>query len=126
VNTSWDDTRDDLPAERFDEVGADGSPRAKTVRSEVRRDRRVRNLVLERAMGRCERAGCLEARPYLGFLDVHHILGVERSDRVWNCVALCPNCHRDAHFAPNAEQINADLLSYAIAVSASPANALIS
>ncbi|MBU9434829.1 HNH endonuclease [Burkholderia multivorans] len=28
---------------------------------------------------------------------MHHILGVEKGDRIWNCVALCPNCHRDTH-----------------------------
>jgi 5-methylcytosine-specific restriction protein A len=40
-------------------------------------------------------------------------LGVEKSDRVWTCVALCPNCHRDAHFAPDCEAINKRLSKYA-------------
>lgn len=109
---SEDDTFDDLPGVDYSMYGADGAPRVKTARSEVKRDDRVRRKVLERAGG-CERASCGERRAYAGFLDVHHILGVEKSDRVWNCVALCPNCHREAHFSPNRESINAQLLEYA-------------
>ena len=55
--------------------------------------------MLKRASLGCERASCADPRRYPGFLDVHHILGVEKSDRKWNCVALCLKCHRDAHFA---------------------------
>ncbi|AIO34480.1 HNH endonuclease family protein [Burkholderia cenocepacia] len=50
---------------------------------------------------------------YPGFLDVHHILGVEKGDRVWNCVALCPNCHRDARHSPDADGLNSQLLASA-------------
>lgn len=107
-----DDTFDDCPLPDFATLGADGSTRHDVVRSEVRRDPKVRQAVLARATG-CERPGCGANRPFVGFLDVHHILGVERSDRVWNCVALCPNCHREAHFAPDAEEINRSLLGIA-------------
>jgi 5-methylcytosine-specific restriction protein A len=65
--------------------------------------------VRDRAGGRCEREGCGAHRPYAGFLDVHHILGIEVSDRLWTCVALCPNCHREAHYAPDRDTINAAL-----------------
>lgn len=109
---SPDDTFDDCPGFDYSTLGSDGSPRHQVIRSEVKRDPRVRRAVLDRARG-CERKGCGEHRDYAGFLDVHHILGVEKSDRAWNCVALCPNCHREAHFAPHADDLNAQLLEYA-------------
>jgi 5-methylcytosine-specific restriction enzyme A len=109
---SFDDTYDDCAGYDYSTVGGDNSPRHFVVRSEVKRDARVRRAVVERAGG-CERPGCNDSRSYPGFLDVHHILGVDKSDRVWNCVALCPNCHREAHFAPDADDLNATLLSYA-------------
>jgi 5-methylcytosine-specific restriction protein A len=107
-----DDTYDDCPGLLLANIGSDGAPRQQVVRSEVKRDPKVRRAVLVRAAGKCERQECGLSRDYAGFLDVHHILGVEKSDRVWNCVALCPNCHRDAHAAPDAERINAALLAY--------------
>lgn len=107
-----DDTFDDCPAPDYAALGRDEGERRPVLRSEVRRDPRVRQAVLERASG-CEREGCGERRSFAGFLDVHHILGVEKSDRPWNCVALCPNCHREAHYAPYAEELNQTLLAYA-------------
>lgn len=107
-----DDTFDDCPAD-YAQLGNDGAQRILVMRSHVRRDPRVRAEVLKRAAGTCERACCGETRPFGGFLDVHHILGVEKGDRVWNCVGLCPNCHREAHFAPSQDAINAELLAFA-------------
>lgn len=109
---SLDDTFDDCPGYDYSTFGSDGAPRRPVIRSEVKRDPRVRREVLDRSRG-CERRGCGVHRDYAGFLDVHHILGVEKSDRTWNCVALCPNCHREAHFAPDADDLNAQLLEYA-------------
>jgi 5-methylcytosine-specific restriction protein A len=99
------DTLDDLP-DADAELGRDGAERAQRMRSGYPRDRHVRAAVRERAGGRCERDDCGEHRPYAAFLDVHHILGVEVSDRIWTCVALCPNCHREAHFSPERDAIN--------------------
>ncbi len=110
--THVDDTFDDVAVDPG-QLGADGAPRVSSVRSMVKRDRRVRAEVLKRAKGLCERVGCGARRDWPGFLDVHHILGAEKSDRVWNCVALCPNCHREAHFAPDHDAVNAALLDYA-------------
>jgi len=90
---SSDDTFDDCPGPDYLMLGSDGAPRRTVVRSEVKRDPRVRRTVLARTAG-CEREACAARRDYPGFLDVHHILGVEKGDRAWNCVALCPNCHR--------------------------------
>lgn len=107
-----DDTFDDMPGMDSALLGSDGAPRVPETRSYVKRDQRVRIVVLHRAGRKCER--CKTGRDFSGFLDVHHILGAEKSDRVWNCVALCPNCHREAHTAPNCEEINAALLKIAI------------
>ena len=109
-----DDTFDDLPGIDYSLLGSDGPSKTVGTRSNVKRDPQVRDAVLRRAARRCEREDCGEARDYPGFLDVHHILGAEKSDRVWNCVAVCPNCHREAHMAPNRDQINAGLLVLAM------------
>ncbi len=108
-----DDTFDDIPILDYSLIGSDGASAVLTIKSHVKRDQRVRLAVIERAGGKCERSQCGVARNYPGFLDVHHILGAEKSDRVWNCVALCPNCHRETHAAPDREAINAALLAMA-------------
>jgi predicted HNH restriction endonuclease len=109
-----DDTFDDLPSMDYSLIGSDEAVVKAIMRSETKRDPRVRKAVIIRAGGSCERLGCGVKRDFIGFLDVHHILGVEKSDRYWNCVALCPNCHREAHAAPNRDEINAALLEYAM------------
>jgi len=96
---------------RYAELGSDGAKRTILETSGVRRDPRVRSAVLQRSGQRCERCGI--ERNFPGFYDVHHILGAEKGDRVWNCVTLCPNCHREAHFDPDRNQINARLLAFA-------------
>lgn len=108
-----DDTFDDLGAPDYSSMGSDAPSRVTEPKSHVKRDPRVRAAVIKRAGGACERPGCGGARDYPGFLDVHHILGAEKSDRVWNCVALCPNCHREAHMAPSRKEINTSLLAIA-------------
>lgn len=113
ASSGTDDTFDDIPGVDYSQLGSDGARRMPVIRSNVKRDARVRARVLERAGNACERKGCGVSRSYFGFLDVHHILGADKSDRYWNCVALCPNCHREAHMAPDREQINAELLGYA-------------
>ncbi|WP_322049780.1 HNH endonuclease signature motif containing protein [Paraburkholderia bannensis] len=107
-----DGTYDDCPRGDSWDIGSDGADRRPVMRSEVKRDQQVRRAVLARTAV-CERAGCGQAQRYRGFLDVHHILGAEKGDRVWNCVALCPNCHRDAHYSAEAEALNRQLLEYA-------------
>jgi 5-methylcytosine-specific restriction protein A len=110
---STNDSVDDLPGLNYSLLGSDTPARVQIITSGVTRDDRVRKRVLQRSNGVCERQGCGARREYSGFLDVHHILGAENSDRVWNCVALCPNCHREAHTAPHRDQINAELLGFA-------------
>lgn len=108
-----DDTYDDLPPTDPALLGGENAPRKQTTRSEVKRDPRVRKAVADRATSGCERPSCGDTRRYPGFLDVHHILGAEKSDREWTCVALCPNCHREAHFSPERDKLNEELLEYA-------------
>lgn len=105
------DTLDDIGV--ADQPGRDGADRLTQTRSGYPRDPAVRAAVRDRADGRCEWEGCSERRAYAGFLDVHHVLGVEISDRAWTCVALCPNCHREAHFSPERDAINAALGAFA-------------
>lgn len=76
------------------------------------RDPLVVACTLERACGKCE--GCNEPAPFedadgLPFLEVHHVLPLARggSDRVSNTVALCPNCHRRAHYSKDRESFTA-------------------
>ena len=85
------------------------------VRSVYRRSRAVRDYVLARAAGRCE--GCAapapfqtaEGRPYL---EPHHILRLSDGgpDDPRHVAAVCPNCHRRAHFSADAAAFNAELL----------------
>ena len=107
-----DDTFDDCSIDTA-QLGRDEGAKVWQARSGFPRDPKVRAAVIKRAKGACERTGCGVKRDYPGFLDVHHILGVGKSDRVWNCVALCPNCHREAHFAPNQNEINTALSALA-------------
>lgn len=118
LSAGVDDTYDDCPTD-YGELGRDAATRVERISSGYPRDARVRAAVLERANGACERQSCGASRDFTGFLDVHHILGVGRSDRVSNCVALCPNCHREAHFAPDRDIINTALHDYARALSSS-------
>ena len=59
---------------------------------------------LYRANGNCQ--GCQRPAPFLKkdgnpYLEVHHIKFLARGgeDTIDNAIALCPNCHREAHHA---------------------------
>lgn len=106
-----DDTEDDLVGFDPNLLGRDSSSRTMRMTSGVRRDPAVRREVVLRSNGSCENCGA--KRDFPGFLDVHHILGAEKSDRFYTCVALCPNCHREAHFSTDREAINRRLLEFA-------------
>ncbi|MDN7586632.1 HNH endonuclease [Burkholderia seminalis] len=97
--------------ERFERLAA--APRFPT-RVEVtttvfRRNADVIVETLARADGRCE--GCGMPAPFRrrtdgsAYLEVHHRvpLAVGGEDTVYNAIALCPNCHRDAHYGGYAE-----------------------
>ena len=52
-----------------------------------------REEVLKRARFRCENGRC----NYKGQPHIHHIDGNNSHNNLSNLVALCPNCHRQAH-----------------------------
>jgi 5-methylcytosine-specific restriction protein A len=73
------------------------------------RDVAVKAWVLQQAKGRCE--ACGQPAPFIGsddqpFLEVHHVrqLADNGSDTVTNAVALCPNCHREAHYGIKSKE----------------------
>ena len=76
-----------------------------TTSTSFRRNPDVVAEVLLRANGKCE--GCLHPAPFrratdgTPYLEVHHrvTLASGGEDTVANAIALCPNCHRAAHYA---------------------------
>jgi hypothetical protein len=63
---------------------------------------------LLRSKGICGRCGNTapfkSARTGMPFLEVHHIKPLSENglDIIENVIALCPNCHRNAHYGPDA------------------------
>lgn len=78
------------------------------------RNAKVREKVLKLADGYCERCGQQGFLTKDGdrYLETHHVVGVaERGpDTVDNIVAVCPSCHRQAHFAANFVEVERDLM----------------
>lgn len=78
--------------------------------TQYQRDAAVKAWVLQQANGKCE--SCGKPAPFNGsdglpFLEVHHVrqLADNGSDNVTNAVALCPNCHREAHYGENSKAL---------------------
>ncbi len=71
------------------------------------RNPKVVKGALTRAKGKCE--SCKKDAPFkrekdnTPYLEVHHIkqLAQGGEDIIKNTIALCPNCHRQAHFGAN-------------------------
>jgi len=87
-------------------VSASTSPTRQVVRATVfTRNPDVAAEVLERAEGSC--GSCSKPAPFIRrsddtpYLEVHHTkpLAAGGHDTVQNAIALCPNCHRQAHYA---------------------------
>jgi len=103
----------------------------RTMRPETREQKRrilerskaIKTYVLSRAQGRCEACGA-EA-PFLTekrqpYLEVHHIRRLSDGgpdDPAWT-IALCPNCHRRAHYSVDREQFNRELRQKVLAIEA--------
>ena len=74
----------------------------------------IRRYALARANGHCE--GCTQAAPFSSaqgpYLECHHLHRVADGgpDHPENVVALCPNCHRRAHYSKDAASFNAKLM----------------
>jgi 5-methylcytosine-specific restriction protein A len=78
--------------------------------TQFQRDAAVKAWVLQQANGKCEY--CDQRAPFKGsdgqpFLEVHHVrqLADDGPDTVTNAVALCPNCHREAHYGENSKAL---------------------
>lgn len=78
--------------------------------TQYERDPLVKARVLEIANGICECCG--NRAPFVNsdgdpFLEVHHVrqLADKGPDTVKNAVALCPNCHREAHYGQNSKLV---------------------
>lgn len=74
------------------------------------RSQALKLYVIARSQGVCE--GCGENAPFNTksgpYLECHHVhrLADGGPDHPQNVVALCPNCHRHAHFASDAKAYN--------------------
>jgi len=85
-----------------------------TIQEYKERSLLVKTYALLRANGVCEL--CKKTAPFVAetgvlFLEVHHIfrLADDGPDEPENVAALCPNCHREAHFGTNKNQIKNQL-----------------
>jgi 5-methylcytosine-specific restriction protein A len=70
----------------------------------------VKKYALLRANGKCENCG--EDAPFLNsnnipFLEVHHIFSLadDGPDHPINVAAICPNCHREAHYGKDKQTL---------------------
>ncbi len=91
-------------------------------RNVYHRSEAVRVYVLRRADGVCE--GCGQPAPFITaagrpYLEPHHTrrLSDGGPDHPAWVIALCPTCHRRAHYAEDAEPFNATLAAKANALS---------
>jgi 5-methylcytosine-specific restriction protein A len=95
----------DLSSLRKAAIGASKVPETRQSLATYReRSLAVRKYALARARGSCE--WCKNKAPFVDrngnpFLEVHHILRLadDGPDLPANVVAVCPNCHRAAHFS---------------------------
>jgi hypothetical protein len=53
----------------------------------------IRKQIYKRANGQCENPFCHSG----GRLEIHHIDMNHNNNKLYNLIALCPNCHADAH-----------------------------
>ena len=84
--------------------------RVEKQRVAYRRAEAIKKYVLARANGICE--GCDKPAPFRTskgpYLECHHLhrLADGGPDHPANVIALCPNCHREAHFSQNKRVVN--------------------
>lgn len=90
---------------------AKGKARKRYVKSETYiRDQDVALYVKDRANGICDL--CNLPAPFENsknepYLENHHVVWLSKGgeDTIYNCVALCPNCHRKMHILKSKEDI---------------------
>ena len=82
----------------------------------TRRSEAIRRYALARATGVCE--GCRSAAPFATtdgpYLEVHHVFRLSDGgpDHPAAVIALCPTCHRRAHYAVDATAFNSKLIEW--------------
>ena len=95
-------------------------PKSKIVKTvSYERDPKVVAWILKIAKGICE--ACDKKAPFIKdaddqeYLEVHHVkrLADGGKDIINNAVALCPNCHKEAHFGKNKEILRKKLIKIA-------------
>lgn len=76
----------------------------------------IKKYALLRAEGKCENCG--NDAPFVNvdnipFLEVHHIFSLADNgpDHPVNVAAICPNCHKEAHYGKNSEILKESLSS---------------
>lgn len=97
-------------------LGARAVVRGKRRSAVIRiRSRAIRLFVLQRANGRCE--GCGLPGPFRRdngdiYLEPHHThrLADDGPDHPARVIAVCPNCHRRAHYSKDARAFNRSLI----------------
>jgi 5-methylcytosine-specific restriction protein A len=74
------------------------------------RSYQIKQYALLRAKGKCENCG--HDAPFVNtnnipFLEVHHIFSLsdEGPDTAINVAAICPNCHKEAHYGKQKENL---------------------
>jgi 5-methylcytosine-specific restriction endonuclease McrA len=92
------------------DAGTDKPTATEVKRQEFKRSPRVVAQVLGKAEGRCDL--CKRPSPFVDandepYLEVHHVrlLSEGGVDRVYNAVAVCPNCHRELHFGAGRKDL---------------------
>lgn len=108
-------TLSELRSIALESAAENASSEEKLINVRVRAEA-VRRYALRRASGMCE--GCQSAAPFKSkngpFLEVHHVFRLADGgpDHPGKVVALCPNCHRRAHYAVDAEAFNESLIQW--------------
>ena len=88
--------------------------KVQTISYDFRRNPDVIAVVLQRAKGKCELCGCdapfSKASDGSPYLEVHHWITLSEGgeDTIENAGALCPNCHKQAHFGQYREHIKSN------------------
>lgn len=92
-----------------------------TMQEYRKRSAEVHRYARHRAAGVCE--ACEQRAPFIaldcsGYLEVHHLtrLADDGPDAPANVAALCPNCHRRAHYSMDREQFASILRKRILAI----------
>lgn len=116
-STKWPKQLKNKSIKELREAALSQAPKSSTPKEKQEtayyRSQALKLYVIVRSQGICE--GCGECAPFNTksgpYLECHHVhrLADGGPDHPENVVALCPNCHRRAHFANDAKTYNEKL-----------------